>query len=167
MTVQIDQFGSIRYKHSRRGDPWKGNDGWGKILHGTQDDDFIYRNGYAFPKAFGSTAGEVRTPEESSYGYGCHVYRGEVKVFKGLQYSSDYDDRLRQSYPGKWEEARAALTAGLPGGAVSYATVPQENLDGFLSVLYGHRVTCVQVLRGTNASSGYPYYIFITERVGE
>jgi hypothetical protein len=132
------------------------DDGWGKKSKARIDDDFVYREGLAFPVAM--TCGNFKAPHESPYGFGCYVYKGPVKTFRGDDILTDYDDRLRQFYPDKWRHAAGQLKARLED-----ASLPK--LSKFLSELYGKKVKCLQVLRGCNVGNGYPYLIFVSQQV--
>jgi hypothetical protein len=155
---EFDSYRERHYEEYRHGRRWSMDDGWGKTLTGTEDDHFVYRQGYAFAKAL--TSGNYHTPEESNYGFGTHVIVGEVKPYSGEDILSDYDDRLRSWYPQQWEASRPLLLRG--GARYPYAALPV--LSEFLTAVYGQSVTCLQVLRGCNVSSGYPFHIFISRK---
>lgn len=79
-------------------------------------------------------------------------------MFKGDAIQCDYDDRLRQFYPEKWSVACDLL------GKDRLKHASLGKLSKFLSCLYGYEVKALQVIEGCNASNGYPYLIFVSER---
>jgi len=149
-------FGGANVRMSGDGDEFMYDDGWGKKSLARRNDDFVFRNGLAFPIALSS--GNYQTPADSPYGYGPHIITGPVKVFKGDAIQCDYDDRLRQFYPQKWSAACDLL------GEDRLKHASLGKLSKFLSCLYGYEVKALQVIEGCNASNGYPYLIFVSER---
>ena len=133
---------------------WHG-DGYRMTCPEQKNPDFVFRGRFAFPKSM--SCGNYKTPDESPYGYGPHVVQGPIKKFEGPEYNADYDDRLRQFYPERWEAACKMLS----GRRFDHATM--KSLSAFLSELYQKPVKCVQVVKGCNVSNGYPYWIFISK----
>lgn len=155
-TYYSNMFGSANVRMSDDSSDFIYDDGWGKKSRAQRNEDFVFRDGLAFPIAF--SCSNYRTPAESPYGYGPHIVTGPVKVFKGDKIQCDYDDRLRQFYPDKWSEACGLL------GKDRLKNASLGKVSKFLSCLYGYEVKALQVIEGCNASNGYPYLIFVSER---
>jgi hypothetical protein len=127
-------------------------------------DGITFKGGYAFVDSM--TCSNFSTPQEAPYSYGVHIINGPIKVFgydPDSSRSSDYDDRLRQHYRENWAAAEAANI--LPKSWSRWKSAPLKKISQFLSIVFGHEVECLQVLEGCNVSNGYPYQIFITQRV--
>jgi hypothetical protein len=160
MPVDVFRMGDYVLDRGGKGrTPFRKSDGWGGFLSGEEDEHFVYRRGYVFVKAF--TLGNYQTPQESNYAFGVYLAQGPRKIFVGDDVICDYDDRLRGFYPERWEAAHELLRAR-GGGRAQYATAPMDALSDMLSTLYDKSVTCLQVLRGCNVSSGYPFHVFVS-----
>jgi hypothetical protein len=118
--------------------------------------DFVFKDGLAFPVWL--SCGNYSTPHESPYAYGPHIISGPIDKFEGDDIIGDYDDRLRQFYPQRWDGAVAKLDGA------RLKTAPLANVSAFLSHLYGFAVTCLQVIEGCNVGNGYPYLIFVSRK---
>lgn len=123
------------------------------------------RRGFAFVDDM--TCLNYSTPQESPYGYGCHIIRGPIKSFShaaGEYDHADYSDRLQQwkGHEAYREAARRAFPEGLTQ-PFKYGNM--KDISAFLSAIYGHKVECLQVLEGCNVGNGYPYFVFVSKKV--
>lgn len=118
------------------------------------DDDFVYINGRAYPRAFNSTI--IYDRESHPYSYSFHVIAGEVRKFEHPEFTGHYSDRIQQA---NYEKYRNALAIAGVGGNWARASLKQAS--DFLSVYYGKDLECVQILEGCNVSNGYPLWYFL------
>lgn len=128
---------------------------------GSRKPGFTNKGGLWFADAF--TCGNYRTPGESPYGYGVHVTNGPIQEFKGPDIMCDYSDRLNGWHRDRWSKACKLLKSG--GGMKAFAYADLGTVSKFLSIVYGFKVNCLQVLEGCNVGNGYPFVIFISKRV--
>lgn len=136
-------------------------DGYGDEFAPPKTPGFTDKDGYSFVDAW--TGGNYSTPHESPYGFGLYLLRGKRKMFTGEGIDASYDDRLRSWHPERWKEAFGM--GFLKPGFGCWEHSSMAGISKFLSHVFGYEVKCLQVMRGCNVGNGYPYFVFVTQKV--
>lgn len=127
-----------------------------------EDANNFYKFGRVYPKWVGNHRwDEIRSKEDSPYGYSPYLVAGSSTPYKGEDIESYYDDRMHGWYGDKWT---AALKKAF-GERSSYQYASLEQMTQAISEVFGEAVECLQIIEGCNVSNGFPYRVFVVRRL--
>ena len=66
-----------------------------------------------------------------------------------------YSDRLRKQYPDTYDNLKSEML----GNGDYFSKFEPEDIEKFLSALWGHKIKLTGIEEECNASNGYPYWL--------
>lgn len=120
-----------------------------------EERDYIFNNSEAPIHVFIGLDGREVSAEELHF-----VWKS--RNFKPEGYNSWYSDRMYESNPEKFRSSVVAVWPYIPDRQFFDCTEP-EDVNKFLNLYLGRDVELTAILMAVNASTGYPYWMFIWE----